>query len=61
MNVVRGVRISIDEAMFRDLVAGLVVNAPTNVAGIEVQLALRDIGWDRMQKALDDARRRHEN
>ena len=54
--------------MFRDLVAGLVVNFPTNLAGIEpglveqqlrVQIALKDIGWDRMQKALDDAMNRN--
>lgn len=54
------VRVSLDEQMFRDLVAGLVVHfVPWGWAGndIEVQIALKDIGWDRMQKALDDARR----
>jgi len=58
MGDVRGVRISLDEKMFRDLVAGLVVNAP-NLAGIEVQIALQDIGWGRMLKALDDAMKRN--
>jgi hypothetical protein len=52
------VRISIDEGMLRDLLAGRVV-APISAAmqdpTVAVQLALQDIGWDRMQKALDDA------
>lgn len=53
------IRVSIDEKMLRDLMAGHVVTAPkesTNLVGDqELQLSLKDIGWDRMEKALDDA------
>lgn len=51
------IRIMFDEDDFRSLVAGGVVQAGVKVRGVRalVQVALRDIGWDRMTVALRDA------
>jgi hypothetical protein len=51
------IRVSIDETTLRQLFKGRVATVPrgqTN-ASEQVELALLDIGWDRMQDALDDA------
>jgi hypothetical protein len=58
---VHEVRIPLDEEMLRDLLAGQVVTVPVirpDGNDYVVQFALKDIGWDRIQRALDDAMRR---
>lgn len=51
------IRILLDEEDFRSLVAGGVVQVGMDVraAPVLVQIALKDIGWDRMTVALRDA------
>jgi hypothetical protein len=43
----------LDEAMFRALVAGLAVTLPG--PGLTVRVILADLGWQRMNAALNDA------
>lgn len=45
-----GTRISLTEEDFKNLVNGRIVTVDN------VQIALQDIGYDRMQEILDDAR-----
>jgi hypothetical protein len=49
------IRIRLDEAAFRQLVAGDVVTLP-GAKGETVALILEDIGWDRMIKAVEEER-----
>ena len=49
-------RIVITEDDFRDLVAGKQIDQSTG-DNIVVQAILQDIGWDRMEKAIEDAKR----
>lgn len=55
------IRVMLDEDDFRSLVAGGVVQAGMRVRGADalVQIALKDIGWDRMTVALRDAIESH--
>jgi hypothetical protein len=48
-------RAVLDEAVFRELVAGRVVKLELNTGG-HVELILRDIGWARMLQAIEDAK-----
>jgi hypothetical protein len=48
------IRVRLDEAGFRELVAGKVVRLVTT-DGTGVELILADIGFDRMELALTDA------
>lgn len=47
------IRFSICEQDFRRLVAGKVLNLNLGIGSVEI--ALLDIGWDRMRNAIDDA------
>lgn len=49
------IRAVIDEAAFRDLVAGRVATLRTADGG-RVEIILSDIGWSRMLLAIDAAR-----
>jgi hypothetical protein len=49
------IRIRLDEAAFRQLVAGDVVTL-TGAKGERVKMILADIGWQLMLKAIEDAR-----
>lgn len=51
------IRMMLDEEDFKSLVAGGVVQVGMKVRGAPalVQIALKDIGWDRMTAALRDA------
>ncbi len=51
------IRMMFDEDDFRTLVAGGVVQVGVRVRGADalVQIALKDIGWDRITMALRDA------
>jgi hypothetical protein len=49
------VKIILNEADFRDLVAGKIVTKDAKAAHPEVKIALSDIGWDRMIDALAQA------
>jgi hypothetical protein len=55
MSKTRLVRIVLDETQFRALVAGQVLAA--NVDDRRVEIILSDIGWPRMWRAVEDARR----
>jgi hypothetical protein len=48
------IRLALDEAAFRDLVAGNVVKLRTTT-NLSVELLLSDIGWSRMLTAVEDA------
>jgi hypothetical protein len=51
-------RVRIDEETFRALVRGEVVTVPSSnmsPGAPVVKVALADIGWDRMYKAVDEA------
>lgn len=52
-----GIRVALDEADFRTLVSGGVVtiSAGRVVRGQRVEIILSDIGFGRMQAAIDDA------
>jgi hypothetical protein len=51
------IRVALNEADFRDLVAGRVVTISGGrvVRGYIVEIILSDIGWDRMEVAITDA------
>lgn len=56
------IRISLDESQFRDLVAGKIVSVtmatehhPGTMEKTKVKIALKDIGFDRMAVAVNDA------
>ena len=50
----RSIRVVIDEAAFRALVAGQAASLRT-ADGLEVEAILSDIGWAKMVAAFDDA------
>lgn len=51
MSPIRVVRVVLDEAAFRDLVAGKIVSAGASPA-TPVEIILSDIGWNRMLLAI---------
>jgi hypothetical protein len=59
----RPVRVALDEAAFRELVAGRIARLPLRPwphgedPPVAVEIILSDIGWDRMQAAIDAAQR----
>jgi|HubBroStandDraft_1064217.scaffolds.fasta_scaffold76362_3 hypothetical protein len=48
--------VALTEAQFRDLVAGKIVEETGANGRITIRIILSDIGWDAMQKAIDDIR-----
>ena len=48
------IRAIIDEPELREFIAGRPVTVRSN-GGLDIQIVLRDIGWDRIRQAVDDA------
>jgi hypothetical protein len=59
----RPIRLALDEAAFRELVAGRVARVPLRPwrhgedPPVAAEIILSDIGWDRMRAAIDAAQR----